>query len=274
MPNIFQFLNYRDYLKAFYGEEKVRNKAFSFQKMAWKAGFRSKSFFNEVIAGKKNISPTSVFSVAQALGLEGEAFAYFEGLVAFNQAKSLAERNRWFRHLSGFHKRGKTQLVTRDQFEFYSEWYHNTIRELVTILDFNEDYGLLGRLVKPAISAGKARDSVKLLVRLGLLVRAKSRYRQSDAAITTGEEVKALAIAAFHARNMNLAVESLESSPAAERDISCIVAGLSEAGFATVKAEIQAFRKKLIGIITNDVPATRVYHINFQAYPTSEKNHE
>lgn len=271
MANIFQFLNYRDYLKAFYEEEKARNKAFSFQKMAWKAGFRSKSFFNEVIAGKKNLAPASVFSVGQALGLEGEAFAYFEALVAFNQAKALAERNRWFRHLSGFHKRGKTQMVTRDQFEFYSEWYHNTIRELVTLVDFREDFGLLGRLVKPAISAGKAKDSVKLLLRLGLLVQEKSRYRQADAAITTGEEVKALAIAGFHARNLNLAVESLDTTPAAERDISCLVAGLSEAGFATVKAEIQAFRKKLIGIITHDIPATRVYHINFQVFPTSEK---
>lgn len=271
MPNIFHFLNYRDYLKAYYDEEKARNKGFSYQKMAWKAGFRSKSFFNEVIAGKKNISPTSVFSVAQALGLEGESFAYFEGLVAFNQARSLAERNRWFRHLAGFQKRGKTQLVTRDQFQFYSEWYHNTIRELVTIVDFREDYGLLGRLVKPAISAAKAKASVKLLVRLGLLVRSDSRYRQSDPSISTGEEVKALAIARFHAANLNLAIESMETCPAAERDISCIIAGLSETGFATVKAEIQAFRKKLIGIINQDAPATRVYHINFQAYPTSEK---
>ncbi len=239
--------------------------------MAWEAGFRSKSFFNEVMAGKKNISQSSVFSVAKALGLEGESFAYFDGLVAFNQAKSRAEKDRWFKSLAGFHKRGKAQLVTRDQFEFYSQWYHNSVRELVTLLNFKEDYAVLGSHLKPAITPRRARESVRLLLRLGLLVKTDSGYVQADASITSGEEVKDLAVAKFHVRNMGLAVESLESCPAKERDISCIVAGLSDQGFATVKSEIQAFRKKLIEIIRADSPATRVYHINFQTYPTSEK---
>ena len=238
--------------------------------MAWKAGFRSKSFFNEVMAGKKNISPTSLFSVAKALELQGDAFAYFEALVSFNQAKTQAEKNRWFSHLAQFHKRGKVQVVARDQYEFYSQWYHNTIRELVTLVDFREDFGLLGRMVKPPLSAGKVKASVRLLLRLGLLVMDGGRYRQTEQSITTGEEVRAAAVGAFHAQNMELATASLDTCPADARDISCLVAGLSLEGFQTVKAEIQTFRNKLVELIRNDLPATRVFHINFQLYPTSE----
>lgn len=270
MISIFEYWDYRKYLKAYYDEQKARNKAFSFQKMAWKAGFRSKSFFNEVIAGKKNLSPGSLFSVAKALGLDGEAFSYFEALVAFNQCRSVAEKEHGFRRLSAFHKRGKSRIVARHQFEFYSRWYHGTIRELVTWFDFGEDYGRLGRQLKPAIGAAEARASVRLLLKLGLLVKEGNAYRQSDPSVTTGEEVLSAAVGSFHVRNLKLAAESLDACPARERDVSCIVAGLSAEGFARIKTHIQDFRKKLVEMIREDKPASRVYHINFQLFPTSE----
>ncbi len=272
--SIFQFLNYREFLQTYYNEQKSLNPNFSFQTMAWKAGFRSKSFFKDVMSGKKNLSSASIFSIAKSIGLEGQAFSYFEALVTFNQAKLMAEKDHAFRTLAQYHKRGKAQIITQDQFEFYSNWVHNTIRELVTLSDFGEDYSKLGKLLKPAISTRKANASVKLLLRLGLLKKEKNRYLQTDKSITTGDEVKGVAIGSFHKQNMELASEIIDTLPAAERDISCLVAGLSPAGFAIVKAEIQNFRKKLIEIIRNDAPATQVYHINFQIFPTSEKSHD
>lgn len=270
MVSIFEYWDYRKFLKAYYEDQKARNRAFSFQKMAWKAGFRSKSFFNEVMSGKKNLSSGSLFPIAKALGLEGEAFAYFEALVTFNQCRSVAEKEHWFRRLGAFQKRGKSRIVAREQFEFYSRWYHGTIRELVTWYDFGGDYGRLGRQVKPAIGAGQARASVRLLLKLGLIVPDGKVYRQADPSITTGEEVLSAAVGSFHVQNLKLAAGSLDACPAKERDVSCIVAGLSDQGFAKIKSHIQDFRKKLVEMIREDGPAARVYHINFQLFPTSE----
>ncbi len=274
MKPIFHYLNYREYLRDYYTEQKAKNKGFSFQKLAWKAGFRSKSFFNELISGKKNLSSASLFSVAKALELQGDAFAYFEALVTFTQAKTQAEKNHGFHRLAQFQRRGKSQMVTQDQFEFYSQWYHNTLRELVTLVDFREDYATLARRVRPAIKPSQAKASVRLMLRLGLLVKVGARYEQTEKALTTGDEIKALAVTQFHQQNMALAAASVTDCPAAERDISCLVAGLSVAGFAAIKSEIQGFRKKLIEIISKDVPAERVYHINFQFFPTSENPNE
>jgi uncharacterized protein (TIGR02147 family) len=81
--------------------------------------------------------------------------------------------------------------------------------------------------------------------------------------------VLSAAVGGFHVRNLKLAAEALDTCPAEQRDISCIVAGLSPEGFAKVKARIQDFRKKLVETIRNDQPASRVYHINFQLFPTS-----
>ncbi len=57
-----------------------------------------------------------------------------------------------------------------------------------------------------------------------------------------------------------------------ERDISCLVMGLSDNAFKSIKTEIQQFRKRLIKIAQdNKEPVNRVYHVNFQIAPTCQK---
>jgi uncharacterized protein (TIGR02147 family) len=269
-PSVFDYLDYRHYLKDYYAAQKAKNKGFSFQTMAWKAGFRSKSFFSEVIAGKKNVSSNSVFSVGQALGLQGNTFSYFEALIAFNQSKTAQEKEHGFRKLMGLRLRGEVQVLARQQFKFYSQWHHNSIRELVTWFDFKGDFNLLGRQLTPRINGSKARASVRLLESLGLIVRDGQLYRQTHSAISTGDEVFSTAISKFHQQNLKLASASIDTVSGDERDISTLVVGLSPQGFKRVKTQIQEFRKKLIETIRQDQPAHRVYHINFQFFPTSE----
>jgi uncharacterized protein (TIGR02147 family) len=271
MPNIFDYLSYREFLRDCYAEQKAEAPFKSYSYLAEKAGFKSKSFIPHVIEGKKNLSKESIYKIARTLKLDKKAFSYFEDLVAFNQATTLEQRNYFYARLSEYNRRNTARVVQKRQFEFYSRWYHNTIRELVTIVDFKDDYKLLARMIRPNLTARQARDSVQLLVKLGLIEKKQGRYTQTDRAITTGDEIAALAILNFHVQNLALAAEQVSVCPSAERDISAMVVGLSARGFKTIKEEIQSFRKRIADIVEQDQPAERVYHINFQLLPTSER---
>jgi uncharacterized protein (TIGR02147 family) len=271
MPNIFNYFDYREYLRDFYSEAKARNKYFSYQLMADKAGFKSKSFIKLVIDGKKNLSQDSLPKINQVLKLNEKAFAYFDDLVSYNHAQSLKMRNYFFERLFAYRKRNPARLVLQKQFDFYAKWYHNTLRELVTFYQFKNNFQALAKTVQPAISARQARDSVRLLTKLKLIRKTRGGYVQTDPLITTGDEVASLAIQNFHIQNMVIAAESIDTCPASERDISCLVLGLSKKGFEAVKAETQAFRKKLLQIANEDTPVERVYHLNVQLFPTSRK---
>jgi uncharacterized protein (TIGR02147 family) len=109
-----------------------------------------------------------------------------------------------------------------------------------------------------------------VLLRLGLLERTENGYRQTDRIITTGDEVQSLAVHNFHLQNMAVAAGSLDSCPAPQRDISCLVVGLSEETFREFKGEIQRFRKKLLDISAREQAPDRVYHVNFHLFPTSK----
>jgi uncharacterized protein (TIGR02147 family) len=274
MLNIFTYIDYREFLEDFYDEQKAINKAFSFQYFANKAGFKSKSFIKLVIDGKKNLTSDSIQKLNNILKLNEKAFSYFCDLVAFNQTRSIQERNFYFEKLTQYNKRSVARTVIHDHYEIYSKWYYNTLRELVAAFDFKGDFELLGKRLKPAISARKAREAIKLLVKLGFIEKKGDRYFQCDPLITTGDEVRSLAISNFHIQNLGLAMNSIDTVKSSDRDISCLVMGLSNEGFKRVKDEIQQFRKKLLAIAVSQKTIDRVYHLNFQAIPVSEAIHE
>lgn len=278
MPDIYQYLDYRDYLHDYYKEKKEKVPTFSYQVFANKAGFKSRSFLSDVIEGRKNLSENSLFSIGKALNLPELEFLYFKNLVFFNQAKNHRQKDHFFKCLTESNQAVVAKLVLSNQYEYYSHWYHSTIRELVTIVDFKEDYALLARCLRPAISPRMARQSVDLLLRLGLIIKKEDRYEQVDTDITTGDTVCSLAIENFHLQNLNLAGESLDSFGAHERDISCIVSSMSRSRFTQVKKEISLFRSKLIAMINmpdqHGTEKKRVYHLNMQLFPTTHDDLE
>src|SRR4051812_14946020 len=94
-PSIFEFVDYRAFLKAMIDFEKSRGE-FSYSIFAERAGFQSRSYLRTVITGKRNLTAdaTSKVIVGFALNLkEGEAF---RALVYFNQASKFDERHHYW----------------------------------------------------------------------------------------------------------------------------------------------------------------------------------
>jgi uncharacterized protein (TIGR02147 family) len=274
VKNIYNYLDYREFIEDFYHAKKMEKPSYSFQVFANTAGFKSKGFISDVIDGKKNLSEESIFAFGKALELPEKEFTYFKNLVMFNQSKTRQQKDHFFQQLVEMNQLVKAKLILSDKYSFYAEWYHNTVREIVTWLDFNDDFSFLGRALSPKISARKAKQSVDLLLRLGLIKKNDNRYIQTDPDITTGDTVSSLAIEKFHLQNLNLAGASLDNCKSQERDISCIITTLSQKQFEGIKKEVQDFRKKLISIVNkpSQPKATdkRVYHINMQLFPTSD----
>jgi|WetSurMetagenome_2_1015567.scaffolds.fasta_scaffold00328_21 uncharacterized protein (TIGR02147 family) len=270
MPDIFTYSDSRSFLKDYYDEQKKASPAFSYQFFADKAGLKSKTFMYKVITGQKTLSKSAVFAVAQAIGLKKKETEYFEAMVHFTQAKTEREREFYFNHLQAFGKHHSSAQLRQDQFTYFSKWYYPAIREIIAFLDFKDDFKLLARTLNPPITTTQAKNAVRLLLNLGLIKRASSgRYYQTDKSITTGDEVRSLAVGTFQKENLRLAAESIDRHKRHLRDISTLTVGISEAGFQRVSEEVAVFRKRLAEIVEKDEPVDRVYQINFQLFPLS-----
>lgn len=276
-PNssLFGYLDYRKYLADYLEACKKADSRYSYQKLADHFGFKAKDFLYRVIRGSKNLSPDSAAQISKAARhTEGQA-AYFALLVKFCDAKKLENRNLYYELMNSLKVKAAgmptIQKVRKGQYEFYSKWFHSAIRSLIDMHGFDGDYSKLAHMVTPKITPRQAQQSVRLLDRLGLVVKgAKGHYQVSEKVIATGPEVRDLIVSNFHVATTQLAAKAVEQCPREERDISCVTLGISKKTFEEMRDKLRTFRRELMAMAEQDADADRVYQLNLHLFPMAK----
>src|SRR5262245_54761071 len=99
-PDVFEYLDYRAFLRDVYVHRKAESRGFSFRAFSRRAQLRSPNYLKLVMDGERNLSPQMAERFARALGLDDEASAYLVDLVAFNQATTVGERTASYARLT------------------------------------------------------------------------------------------------------------------------------------------------------------------------------
>jgi uncharacterized protein (TIGR02147 family) len=269
--DIFEYDNYRAYLKDLYTLYKETKTHFSYRYFSQKAGFRSPNFLKLVIEGKRNLSPESIEKFTGALKLGRKEAEFFRVLVHLNQARTVGEKKIYAEQLMQFRPFRYIHPLRQDQYRYYAEWQNIAVRELAVLAGFSEDPGWIARSLLPPISPQQAQKALDLLLQLGLLKRdASGRLIQTDAFISTGDEVTSTSVANYHRIMIRMGAEALDRFPAQARDISSVTMALSGRGFQEIKALIQRFRKELLAIANQDQSPEGVFQVNFQLFPLAK----
>ncbi|MET0412470.1 MAG: TIGR02147 family protein [Polyangiaceae bacterium] len=273
---VYDFLDYRAYLRAYYEAAKRTRPSFTFRLFSKLAGLRSPNFLKLVIDGKRNLGADSVQRFSDALGLEGADAEFFADLVAFGQATSLGDKNRAFERLSASRRFRAARRIDGDLFAYLSHWYNPAIRELAARSDFSEDPRWIAAELRPRISPAEAAQAMKLLLSLGLLVRDpdSGRVQRGEPTLTTEHEVRSLGAAAFHRQMMERAAQSLDTVPREQRDLAALTVCISDETVALVKERIHQFREMLTELCDSDTKGTVVYQLNVQWFPLSSNEKE
>jgi uncharacterized protein (TIGR02147 family) len=268
--NIFAFTDFRFYLAEYYRTRKALDGKFSHRFIKEKAGASSSGWFADVLKGRANLNSHQVVKVARLLGLKANQEDYFEAMVYYGQAMSMEERNRHFRKMMAF-KEVKSDVVGMDKLEFYSKWYHSALREILFFHRFDGDYAALARKLSPPIRQSEAKESIKLLERLGFVEEDEhGGYRAKEATLKKDATFPSIVMANFLKANMELGIEAVDRYPKDARDISAVTLSLSDEAFAKVRDEIRALRKRILAMTEADPHPTKVYQCNFQFFPLSQ----
>jgi uncharacterized protein (TIGR02147 family) len=268
-PDVFTFLDYRAFLRAYYEDRKARRN-FSFRAFSRRANLRSPNYLKLVMDGERNLGDEMAERFAGALGLRGEEARYFLQLVAFNQARTVEERNACYARLRRHRRFRETHRLDRAQDLYHSRWYLPAVRELVAAEAFVEDPAWIAQRLLPPISVSEAREALDSLLALGLIERDEDgTLRRTESTVSTGPEVASLHLANFHRTMMDHARGSLDRIPHGERDISSLTLCLGEDGLDRIKQAIQRFRRELLEIEELESAPRQVVQINFQLFPLS-----
>ena len=269
--SVYDFLDHRAYLAAYYAAAKRTRPSFSFRLFSKLAGLRSPNFLKLVIDGERNLGADSVGRFAEALGLEGADAEFFSDLVAFGQAQTLADKNRAFERIAASRRFRAARRIDGELFAYLSHWYNPVIRELAARQDFQEEPRWIATQLRPRISATETAEAMKLLLSLGLLVRdsTSGRIVRGEPTLTTEHEVRSLGAAAFHRQMLERAAQSIDTVPRELRDLAALTVCVSSETAALVKQRIHQFREALTELCDTDAQGSTVYQLNVQWFPLS-----
>ena len=162
--HIFQYLDYRAFLRDFYLREKAKNQSFSHRLFSRRAGLRSSNYLNLVMKGQRDLSAEMATRFARGCALRKVEADYFCELVAFGQAQSSEERNRCYDRLGRFRQFRAAHQLDAAQTAYHSSWYMPAIRELSARKDFQEDPKWIASVLLPPISPQQViRESLSTL---------------------------------------------------------------------------------------------------------------
>lgn len=263
--NIYNFSDYRDFLKDRYAQLKEADPAFSFRNFSKQAGFGSPNYLKLVMDGKRNLSDEAIVKFAKGLRLDNHESEYLKFMVQSNQCDNLYKKRVYEAKLIYLRELFKVKDLIPELYEYYHDWFHAAIREMVKAGPVKNDPAGIGQNLVPSISAEEANRSVQLLKQLGMISESRDGMLSIVETKAEGGAEVGIAQKIYHEQMAELATQSLYTQNPADVGFESVTVSLTRAGVQELKVKIA----ELVASISNKNgvgTADAVYQLNVQLF--------
>jgi uncharacterized protein (TIGR02147 family) len=273
--DIFNYSDYRAFLKDFYAGKKGQSERFTLRLFAEMTGFSSPSFLKLVMDGDKNLTAPSILKIIRGMRLRKKAADYFENLVFFNQAVTLEDKSHFLAKINACRKKNRPEKLLAKEFDYLKKWYHCVIREMVDLSDFQEDPHWIARKLLYAVKPDEINESLRFLQENGFIERdGNGRLYKREKTIATGaigeEEMLNTIARSFHRQMVRFAEGSLSTLPKEVRNTSNTTLSLSGQSYEIATRRIEQLRLELLEIAAADKAVNRIYQLNINLFPLTK----
>lgn len=264
-----QYLEYEPFLEDVFQWIKLRSKSYSYILFAEDLGFSKTNVIHLMIRGKRRLSVKGAERIIEALLIKSTERLYLETMVRYQNARLASDRETFFARLMELKSKSLSSPLEQSQLEYYNEWFHPVIREMIGIRGFNPDPYWIVKHIEPRVLPDQARKSLALLEELEMVKRNenKNQLELTQQHISTGDEIASHAVVRYHQRTIEIAREAVMNFDHTERNISSVTMSISEDVFEKITNEISEFRKRILEISEQSNDPDRVYQLNIQLFP-------
>lgn len=269
---IYMYSDFRQFLKDHYQYHKASTRGYSFRSFARAAGFTSPNFIKLVMDGEKNLTQESALQLAQAMGLDAKATAYFQELVRFAQARDMESKRQAMERMEDFRRRNHPEDLVDADAAYLRHWHLPVLREMTALPDFDEDPAWIARRLAFPLPAKEIRSALEFLETQGFLKRdAKGRLQRKERTLSTGDLARKPLLGAaareYHLQMAGLARQAVFQMPKESRSVSNTTLSLSREGYATALKRIEALRMELLEFASQDTGAQDVHQLSVTLFP-------
>lgn len=280
-PQIVDYLNYRDYLRAFYLYKREITKGhlrrYNYSYFSAAANIRSPNYLRLVIEGQRNLSDEMAYRFAKAMQLNKENTEEFVLLVQYNQETDPSLRNQLLKNLSDFRllRSVKQGLIDKKTHERIPNWVGWILFALLDQEGASFNVATLKALLRNKASETEIQTALQKLVETGQIqidletgLASKGR-----SLIENPEDIPVALIRRLQTQLMCLGLESLFQDSPTEREFGTLTLSLSKKEFEDLRFQLRKFRKQIHkdnSIQRMQNKGERVYQLNLQLYPVTD----
>jgi uncharacterized protein (TIGR02147 family) len=266
MIDLFEYIDYRQYLRDLYEDRKRENPLYSFQLMGNRLDM-DPSYVAKVLAGQRHLPASKVVATVRLCGLAGRAAEYFECMVGFCRARSEADA-RVFQARMDRIRGVESSAVSAMQARFYSSWIFTAIRAVLGLQDWRDEYAEMASRLDPPPSPLQVEQAIAFLLEHGLIRRDESGVlHPTDRHIHPGARVDRDAIRAFQKEMLEMGKRSIDEHPPLVRDVSTLTMAIRSDSLSDIRKLIEDCREAIRQRIDQDSDPDCIYQFNFQAFP-------
>jgi len=272
-PEVFRYLDHREYLKALYQFRKDEYQRYTYYKFSEDLGFGNNSYSHQVISGIRKLTLSAAQKMARSIPLRKARRKYFLKMVERDMAPYGEKRDNFYAEMIAIRASELTSDLDKNLSAYFSEWYHPIVQELVTFEDFDPDPTWISRHMSPSITSEQAAASLDLLQRLGFIEfdPKKKKWRQLQNKITLPDNISSFAMIRYHQEMIGKAREAVLGVSAEEREMSAMTLAVTEEEFEKIRQKIRDFRREIVSEYQLPASPDKVVQLNFQLFPMSRK---
>ncbi len=268
--SIFDYVDYRSFLKAYYEWQKTVSAHFSYRYFMQKAGYNSSGLYSGIVKGETNLTEKLVQKFACAMKLTHKEQDFMMLMVQYQRAQSNDAKQIVYDKMILLIP-GKSRRVKAEQKRYYSKWYYVAIREALSIMNIDDNFKDLAQYLTPNLKVSEVKKALGTLKELGMIEKKNDGFwKVVDTSIVSGGELGPHIIHEFQKEMMNVAKESLGRYPKTERHVTTKTFSISTEGYMRLTQKIVGFHKEIKEILRTDVNEKHVYQFNMQLFPLAK----
>lgn len=270
----------REFVRAWVEMPRPAGRVPSYRALSSAAGFGSPNYIQTWLAGKRNLKPANVTSLAKALDLSPAEAEHFALLVRFEQAEDDALRARALAEcIEHAARHRQIDRLDHARFAYFSAWYVPVVHAMASLAGFRPDARWIAARIVPPIRPKEARAALDALHTLGIFVTDKAGFRVASPRLASDDRVQSALIRHWLQQRIRAAEQAMDLFPAGERTTPAFLATVPHELVPELHRRVDAFRSSLFDWLM-DAQAGRkgiegdVFQFSAQLFPVTRSAEE
>lgn len=264
-PTVYDFTDYRSFLKAFYDWKKSNDNRYSNAVFAERAGLKSRSYLRLVLTGKRNLSGDAIPKFITGCELDRNESEAFQALVNFNQATTHESRKMYWEQFLNLKPRSKKAQRIHDEYRFLARMGYPILLILIRQPHVTHDVQGLSHLT--GLTPKQVEEGLQTLEGLGAIRRLGDKFVTSTFSFETTNDMPNIATQTFH-KNMLLRAAESVSLPVTEREYRSVLMPLNKEEFHYIQKRLRDLSVELDERFNGARPnSEKIYALNMNLIP-------